>query len=71
MKEKNLLQIVDDMPDMVKENLEKGFFVSYWSEAYPNKHLREYPDGRLESVSVDLITGEVQVLEVLRESNEQ
>lgn len=71
MTEKNLLQMVDDMPDMAKENLEKGFFVSYRSEEYPNKHLREYPDGRLESISVDLITGEVQVLEVLRESNGQ
>ena len=37
MTEKNLLQMLDDMPDMAKENLEKGFFVSYRSEAYPNK----------------------------------
>ncbi len=71
MTEKNLLKIADDMPDMAKENLEKGFFVSYRSEAYPNKHLMEYPNGKLESISVDLNTGEVRVLEVLREPNEQ
>lgn len=71
MTEKNLLQLADDMPDIAKENLERGFSVSYRSATYPNKHLREYPDGRLESVSVDLDTGEIRVMEILRESNEK
>ena len=71
MTERNLLKLAKDMPNVVQENLDNGFWASYRSEAYPGKLLREYPNGRLESVTVELETGEITVLEVLRHGKEK
>lgn len=70
MTEKNLLKLAEEMPNFAQENLDKGFSVSYYSDEYPDKLLKEYPDGRLESIDIDLITGEMEVLEVLRTAKE-
>lgn len=70
MTEKNLLKMAKEMPNFAQENLDKGFSVSYYSDEYPEKLIKEYPDGRLESIDINLVTGEMQILEVLRVANE-
>jgi len=52
---------------MKEENLESGYWALYRSDEYPDKLLREFPDGRLESVTVNMKTGKIIVLEVLRD----
>ena len=69
MTEKNLERLIEDMPSIVARELAKGYPVSYESDKYPNLLLKEYPNGRLESVGVNLETGEIVVLKVLREAN--
>lgn len=64
------MKMARNMPNVAQENLDKGFSVSYRSDEYPDKHLREHPDGRLESVAVNLETGEITVLEILRPARE-
>ena len=67
MTERNLERLIEEMPSIVTIELAKGYPVSYESDKYPGLLLKEYPNGRLESVSVNLQTGEIVVLKVLRE----
>jgi len=71
MTDTNLIEMAKEMPNFAKENLDKGFSVSYYSDEYPGKLLKEYPSGKLESIDIDLITGEMKILEVLRIENER
>lgn len=68
MTETNLLLLASSMPSIVKLELAKGHTVSYRSNEYPGLLLLEYPNGRLESIDVDLQTGETIVLKTLREN---
>lgn len=67
----NLMKMAKEMPNFAKENLDKGFSVSYYSDEYPDKLLKEYPNGKIESIDIDLITGEMKILEVLRIANKR
>ncbi|HHH52576.1 MAG TPA: hypothetical protein ENK91_02875 [Bacteroidetes bacterium] len=71
MTEKNLEKLIDEMPSIAAIELAKGYPVSYESDKYPGLLLKEYPNGRLESVSANLETGEIIVLEVLRKAHEK
>ena len=66
MTERNLERLIEEMPSIVAMELAKGYPVSYESDKYPGLLIKEYPNGRLESVSVNLQTGEIVVLKVLR-----
>ena len=71
MTEKNLMELTDNMPNIAQEGLAKGSkWVTYRSDDYPNTILREFPNGRLESVTLNITTEEIIVLKVLKETHE-
>ncbi len=71
MTEENLIKWEEEgMPNIVEEKLAAGQWASYRSDEYPGKLLREFPNGRLESVTIDLETEEIIVLEVLKNGRE-
>lgn len=71
MTDENLMQLMEDFPDMVQENLDQGVPATYRDEVnYPGLLLKVYPNGRLESIDVDDETFETIVLKVLKEGHE-
>lgn len=71
MTDENLIKMAEDMPNFAQEELDRGFSVCYMSDEYPEKILKENPDGKLVSIDVNVITGEMKVLEILRSANEK
>ena len=70
MTEKGLDWLADNMPSILKERLAKGYSVSYMDDKYPGLLLQEHPNGRLESIDININSGETIILEILREANE-
>ena len=73
MTDENMLKLAKEFENIniVKERLAQGLTATYRDEKrYPGKMLKEYPDGRLESIDIDMDTFETIVLEVLREGKE-
>lgn len=67
MTEQEFIDLAEQVPNFVMMKLAEGKAVSYRSDEYPDLLLREYPNGRLESIDVDINTGERITLAVLRE----
>ncbi len=73
MTDENMLKLAKEFEsiNIVEEILAEGFPATYRDEKrYPGKMLKEYPNGRLESIDIDMDTFETIVLEVLREGKE-
>lgn len=70
--EEEFIELLPQIPNIVIQKLSEGKVVSYRSQQYPDLLLREYPDGRLESIDIDISTGNLVLLCVLKEgSNDQ
>jgi hypothetical protein len=54
-----------DDGDAAKSHLAAGHSVYYRDDGFPDGIVREWPDGRRELVSIDMITGDVTVTRVL------
>jgi hypothetical protein len=57
--------------NIADEKLAKGQWVTYMCDEYPGKIVREYPNGRLESIDIDEESDEIIILEVLKQGSDK